>query len=54
MNSKCGVEGIRTSIETQLVSGTVDAGQLMKGIGKQIEKEEAWQFWFSKHCYYNG
>eukprot|EP00547_Thalassionema_nitzschioides_P006881 CAMPEP_0194199544 /NCGR_PEP_ID=MMETSP0156-20130528/523_1 /TAXON_ID=33649 /ORGANISM="Thalassionema nitzschioides, Strain L26-B" /LENGTH=834 /DNA_ID=CAMNT_0038924459 /DNA_START=118 /DNA_END=2622 /DNA_ORIENTATION=+ len=28
------VEGIRTSIQHQLVSGTVDANQLMKGIGK--------------------
>jgi Arf-GAP/coiled-coil/ANK repeat/PH domain-containing protein len=32
---KMWVDGIRSSIEMQLVSGEVDAGQLMKGIGKQ-------------------
>ncbi|KAI2500952.1 Arf-like protein [Fragilaria crotonensis] len=38
---KMWVEGIRLSIETQLVSGTVDAGQLMKGIGKQSRRRSA-------------
>mmetsp|Transcript_20065 Transcript_20065/g.29016 ORF Transcript_20065/g.29016 Transcript_20065/m.29016 type:complete len:525 (-) Transcript_20065:94-1668(-) len=33
------VEGIRHSIETQLVSGTVDAGALMQGIGKPKKKK---------------
>jgi len=33
------VDGIRTSIENQLVSGTVDANQLMQGIGKQRKKK---------------
>jgi hypothetical protein len=37
---KMWVEGIRTSIETQFFSGTVDAGQLMKGIGKQTKKKK--------------
>jgi Putative GTPase activating protein for Arf/PH domain len=36
---KMWVDGIRRSIETQLVSGTVDADQLMKGIGKQPKKK---------------
>eukprot|EP00546_Thalassionema_frauenfeldii_P008526 CAMPEP_0178924946 /NCGR_PEP_ID=MMETSP0786-20121207/17616_1 /TAXON_ID=186022 /ORGANISM="Thalassionema frauenfeldii, Strain CCMP 1798" /LENGTH=779 /DNA_ID=CAMNT_0020599727 /DNA_START=304 /DNA_END=2640 /DNA_ORIENTATION=+ len=34
------VEGIRTSIQHQLVSGTVDADQLMKGIGKQRKNKK--------------
>ena len=37
---KIWVDGIRLSIETQLVSGNVDAEQLMKGIGKQSKKKK--------------
>ena len=37
---KMWVEGIRTAIETQLVSGVVDSNSLMQGIGKTKKKHK--------------